>query len=107
VENSIVFTSLEAIPGNIERLLVCSRQILRDSRFSTVVYAPVFIHGEGLSTQVPVGPDEGLKHPGWIMCDKLVSLRKPDLTQFLGSLARQKLGRTGSRPEDGPGNFIA
>jgi mRNA interferase MazF len=67
----------------------------------------VCIHGEGLSTQVPVGPDEGLKHPGWIMCDNLVSLGKTDLKQFLGSLARQKLGRTGSSPEDGPGPFIA
>jgi mRNA interferase MazF len=72
--------------------VICSRQILLDSRFSNVVCAPVFTHGEGLSTQVPLGPDEGLKHPSWIMCDNLVSLRKTDLTQFLGSLARQKLG---------------
>jgi mRNA interferase MazF len=63
-------------PRQYRRFVICSRQILLDSRFSTVVYAPVFIHGEGLSTQVLVGPDEGLKHPGWIMCDNLVSLRK-------------------------------
>ena len=66
--------------------------MLIDSRFSTLVCAPVFTHGEGLSTQVPVGPDEGLKHLSWIMCDNLVSLRKSDLTQFLGSLGPARLG---------------
>ena len=71
--------------------VIVSRQILIDSQFSTVVCAPVFSHGDGLSTQVPVGPDEGLKHSSWIMCDNLVSLRKTDLTQFLGSLARPRL----------------
>jgi mRNA interferase MazF len=82
-------------PGGDPKLyrafVIVSRQILIDSQFSTVVCAPVFSHGDGLSTQVPVGPDEGLKHPSWIMCDNLVSLRKTDLTQFLGSLARAKL----------------
>jgi len=51
----------------------------------------VFSSGEGLSTQVAVGPDEGLKHPSWIMCDNLLSLRKTDLTDYIGSLSRSKL----------------
>jgi mRNA interferase MazF len=38
-----------------------------------------------------VGPDEGLKNPSWIACDNLVSLRKSELTQYLGSLSRSKL----------------
>jgi mRNA interferase MazF len=71
--------------------VVVSRQVLIDSMFSSVICAPVFSSGEGLSTQVGVGPDEGLKHPSWIMCDNLVSLRKTDLTNFLGSLPRSKL----------------
>ena len=68
-----------------------SRQALIDSRFSTVICAPVFSNGEGLSTQVAIGPDEGLKHPSWIMCDSLVSMRKSDLTNYVGSLSRSKL----------------
>jgi mRNA interferase MazF len=79
-------------PKQHRTFVVCSRQVLIDSQFSTVVCAPVFTNGEGLSTQVAVGPDEGLKHPSSIMCDNLVSLRKTDLTQFLGSLALQRLG---------------
>jgi mRNA interferase MazF len=71
--------------------VLVSRQALIDSRFSTVVCAPVFSTGEGLSTQVSVGVDEGLKHESWIMCDNLVSLRKSDLSQYVGSLSRTKL----------------
>jgi mRNA interferase MazF len=71
--------------------VVVSRQVLIDSRFSTVICAPVFSSGEGLSTQVQVGTDEGLKHESWIMCDNLVSLRKSDLTNYIGSLSNRKL----------------
>ncbi len=83
-------------PGGDPKLyrafVVVSRQVLIDSKFSTVICAPVFTSGQGLSTQVPAGPEEGLKHPSWIMCDNLVSLQKTDLTHFLGSLSRSKMG---------------
>lgn len=78
-------------PKSYRVFVVVSRQVLIDSRFSTVICAPVFSFGEGLSTQVAIGPTEGLKHPSWIMCDNLVSLQKPDLTQYIGSLPRTKM----------------
>jgi mRNA interferase MazF len=82
-------------PGGDPKLfrifVVVSRQILIESRFTTVICAPVFTGGHGLSTQVAVGIDEGLKHESWIMCDNLVSLRKSDLTQYIGSLSQKKL----------------
>lgn len=71
--------------------VVVSRQVLLESRFASAVCAPVFSNGQGLSTQVAIGPEEGLKHASWIMCDNLVSLRKSDLTQFVGTLPRTKL----------------
>jgi mRNA interferase MazF len=71
--------------------VVVSRQVLIDSKFSTVICAPVFTSGEGLSTQVAVDLEQGLKHPSWIMCDNLVSLRKADLTNYVGSLSPGKL----------------
>src|SRR2546426_5680093 len=80
-----------ADPKRYRSDLVVSRQVLIDSRFSTVICAPVFTSGEALSTQVSVGPDEGLKRHSWIMCDNLVSLRKADLTHYLGSLSPAKL----------------
>ena len=70
---------------------IVSRPALIDSRFSTVVCAPVFSNGEGLSTQVAIGPDEGIQHPSWIMCDNLASIRKSELTDYVGSLTGSKL----------------
>jgi mRNA interferase MazF len=66
--------------------VVVSRQVLIDSKFSTVVCAPVYTARHGLSTQVPVGAEHGLKHESSIHCDELVSLPKTLLTQFVGRL---------------------
>ena len=41
--------------------VVVSRQALIDSKFSSVICAPVYSRHDGLSTQVPVGIDAGLK----------------------------------------------
>ena len=70
---------------------VVSRQSVVDSRFSTVVCAPVYSRRDGLSTQVDVGVDEGLKHESSIHCDALVSIAKSSLTDFVGSLSRQRV----------------
>lgn len=78
-------------PKQFRVFVVVSRQTLIDSRFSTVICAPVFSSGEGLFTQIPVGIEEGLKHESWIMCDNLMSLRKSDLTHYVGSLRSGKL----------------
>ncbi|HEY6370403.1 MAG TPA: type II toxin-antitoxin system PemK/MazF family toxin [Candidatus Sulfotelmatobacter sp.] len=71
--------------------VVVSRQELIDSGFSTVVCAPIFTRGQGLASQVAVGPNEGMKHESWIKCDNLASVRKSELTQFVGSLSYAKL----------------
>ncbi|HLV85771.1 MAG TPA: type II toxin-antitoxin system PemK/MazF family toxin [Candidatus Sulfotelmatobacter sp.] len=81
----------EADPKRYRSFVVVSRQVLIDSAYTTVVCAPVFTNGSGISTQVAVGPDEGLKHESWIICDNLRSLRKSDLSQFVGSLNPSKL----------------
>jgi mRNA interferase MazF len=76
--------------------VVASRQALIDSRFSTVICAPIYTRRDGLSTQVNVGIECGLKHDSAIHCDELVSLPKQMLSDYVGSLAlpaRQALGR--------------
>lgn len=78
-------------PKKHRSYVLVSRQLLIESAFSTVICAPIFNDGDGLSTQVAVGPDEGLKHDSWILCDNLRSLRKTELTQFVGSLSYAKL----------------
>ena len=71
--------------------LVISRQVLIDSRFSTVVCAPVYSSYSGLSTQVAVGVEEGLKHDSSIYCDELVSLPKTALTGLVGHMAADRM----------------
>lgn len=70
---------------------VVSRQPLIDSRFSTVVCVPVYSARYGLSTEVPVGVDEGLRVESSLHCDALVSLQKSMLTRFVGSLSHGRL----------------
>jgi mRNA interferase MazF len=77
-------------PKSYRVFVVVSRQALIDSRFSTVICAPVFTSGQELSTQVAVGIDDGLKHPSWITCDNLMSLQKSDLTHYVGSVSGAK-----------------
>jgi mRNA interferase MazF len=71
--------------------VVVSRQAVIESRFSTVVCAPVYTRRDGLATQVDVGLDEGLKHDSSIHCDALVSLPKTLLTDYVSSLTPARL----------------
>jgi mRNA interferase MazF len=63
-----------------------------DSRFSTVICAPVMSRRDGLATQVEIGIDEGLRHESSIHCDALVSLPKSLLTDYVGRLSLEPLG---------------
>ena len=71
--------------------VVVSRQALIESRFSTVVCAPVYTRRDGLATQVDVGIEDGFKHESSIHCDALVSLPKAILTDYVSSLAPMRL----------------
>jgi len=71
--------------------VVVSRQVLIDSRFSTVICAPIYSTHDGLSTQVLVGVGEGLRHDSSIHCDELVSLPKSALTHYVGTLTPSKI----------------
>lgn len=68
-----------------------SRQALIETRFSSVICAPVYSRRDGLATQVEVGIDDGLKHDSSIHCDELVSLPKTMLTDYIGVLPPEKI----------------
>lgn len=72
--------------------VVVSRQTLIDSRFSSVICAPVYSRHDGLSTQVAIGIPEGLKQESSIHCDELLSVPKSELTHYIGSLPPRRLG---------------
>ncbi len=71
--------------------VVVSRQVLIDSRFSTVICVPIYSAHDGLSTQVLVGVEEDRKHDSSIHCDELVSLPKSALTHYVGMLSPSKI----------------
>ena len=74
--------------------VIVSRQVLIESKFSTVVCAPVYSRHDGLSTQVRIGTEHGVKQESSIHCDELVSLPKPLLTDFVGRLDHNRDRRT-------------
>jgi mRNA interferase MazF len=78
-------------PKRFRVFAIVSRQALIDSGFSTVICAPVYTKYHGISTQVPVGPDEGLKHDSSIYCDELISIPKNALTDYIGTLSHEKI----------------
>ena len=78
-------------PKRSRVFVVVGRQVVIESRFSTVICAPVYSVHEGLTSQVLVGEAEGLKHDSSIHCDELVSLPKSMLTNYIGTLSPPKM----------------
>lgn len=78
-------------PKRSRVFVVVSRQALIESSFSTIICAPVYTKRHGLSTQVDVGVEEGLKHDSAIHCDELVSLSRSVLANWVGSLSGPRL----------------
>ena len=78
-------------PKQYRYFVVVSRDALITSKFSTVICAPIYTMHDGLSTQVAVGIDQGLKHDSSIHCDALMSLPKSLLTHYVGHLSAPKL----------------
>ncbi|HSY52726.1 MAG TPA: type II toxin-antitoxin system PemK/MazF family toxin [Thermoanaerobaculia bacterium] len=82
-----------ADPRRFRVFVVVARQPVIDSRFSTVICAPIDSAFHGLSSQVAVGISEGLKHESAIHCDELVSIAKAALTDYVGSLSPEKVAQ--------------
>jgi mRNA interferase MazF len=77
-------------PKRFRVFVIVSRQVLIDSTYSTMLCAPVYSNYSGISTQVPVGIEEGLKHESAIHCDSLMSVQRGLLTHYVGKLSRAK-----------------
>ncbi len=67
--------------------VIVSRQTLIDSRFSSLICAPVYSQHDGLSTQICIGVEEDLNKESSVHCDELVTLPKSALTRYVGSLS--------------------
>lgn len=59
---------------------------------STVICAPVYSHVLGLTTEVVLGPDDGLPRTSAVRCDFPALMFKSRLTQFVATLSAGKVG---------------
>ncbi len=71
--------------------LVVARHDLLESRYSTVACVPAYTAPAGVATEVPVGEQEGLKHPSWLRCDDVTGVTRSRLTDYVGSLSAEKM----------------
>ena len=72
--------------------VVVSRTFVAENEdVATVVCAPVYGRTLGLSTEVPVGRDDGLPRDSSIRCDLLSLMFKSKLTTFVSTLSRRRL----------------
>jgi len=78
-------------PKSRRACVVVSRKTLCESSFGKVVVAAIHTDADGLSTEVPLGVDEGMKWSCVIKADQLFLIEKAKLTDFLASLRAPKL----------------
>lgn len=78
-------------PKGFRVVVIVSRQKFIETRYASVICAPIYTNFNGLPTEVDVGIDEGLKHDSAIRCDELISIQKSKLTNFIGLLSEQKI----------------
>jgi mRNA interferase MazF len=72
--------------------VVVSRTFIAESHdVSTVICAPVYSQVLGLSTEVVLGPEEGLPRTSAVRCDFLALMFKRKLTTFVASLPPPKV----------------
>lgn len=72
--------------------VIVSRSFIAESPdVSTVICAPVYSQILGVSTEVGIGPDEGLPHECAIRCDFLTLLFKRRLTRYVGRLGSRRI----------------
>lgn len=74
--------------ANLDRprpVLVLTRELVRP-HLSRVTVAPITTNARGLSTEVPVGPANGLDAEGVVSCDNIVTVPAGALGRQIGVL---------------------
>jgi mRNA interferase MazF len=73
--------------------VVVSRAFVAENEdISTVVCAPVYSRVLGLTTEVVLGPDDGLPRTSAVRCDFLTLMFKSRLTEFVATLGPARVG---------------
>ena len=70
-------------------VLVLTREPVR-SAMRRVTVAPITTTAKGLSTELPVGPANGLDQPSVVSCDNIISIDKAALGRHIGFLLERQ-----------------
>lgn len=73
----------------IRPVLVLTREVVRP-HLNRVTVAPITSTIRGLSTEVPVGPANGLDHASVVSCDNIVTVPASKLGRQLGFLLAEQ-----------------
>ena len=66
-------------------MLILTRELARP-HLTLVTVAPITSRIRGISTEVSVGPGNGLDHPSVVSCDNIVTIPVEDLARRVGFL---------------------
>ncbi len=69
----------------VRPVLILTRELVRP-HLSRVTVAPIISTKRGLSTEVPVGPDNGLAQDSVVSCDNIVTIPTIALRRHIGYL---------------------
>jgi mRNA interferase MazF len=91
-----IYRTRERVPergGKPGFYVVVSRAFVAENDdVSTVVCAPIYSQLLGLTTEVVLGPDDGVPRTSAVRCDFLTLMFKHRLTQFVATLSPEKIG---------------
>lgn len=90
-----IYRTSERLPERGDKrgfYVIVSRDFVAgNDSISTVICAPVYSEFQGLSTEVAVGPEDGLPRRCSVRCDYLTLLFKKKLAGFVATLTPQKM----------------
>lgn len=91
-----IYRTRERVPergGKPGFYVVVSRAFVAENDdVSTVICAPLYSQVLGLTTEVVLGPDDGLPRTSAVRCDFLTLMFKNRLTDFVATLSPEKAG---------------
>ena len=87
-----IWTYRFTAPDRRRPVLILSRQEVIPL-LHTVMVAPITSTRRGAPSEVPVGPDEGLKHESAITLDHVQTVERARLVSFVGSLTAAQMRR--------------
>jgi len=95
VRRGEVYRTRERVPERGDKAgfyVVVSRNfVARNDDVATVICAPVYGEILGLTTEVVVGPEDGLPRTSAVRCDFLTLMFKSKLTHFVSTLSATKI----------------